>query len=502
MHTLRLLIKRRLTAEQMLLVGIIALALAYRLGLGSWPVDDAYITFRYARNLAQGDGFVYNPGERILGTTTPLYTLLLGTANLLTADIQFTSFAVNLLADALTMVLLYMIGKQLSMPWLGLLTGLLVAISSEYAYYTVSGMETPLYICIMLATFWASLVRRWRLMATLAAVLVLLRIDGLIFVAAMASTLIVRRQPVGWRPVVLFAAMLLPWVIFSAWYFGSPLPQSMVAKSAYGLTGNRWASVINFTAYFTNTADQNTGSDKSLLFAGLAVLGMVVVAREQRFAPLRPYLFWAWLYSFALMTANVFTYFMWYFIPLYPVYFVCILIGFTKLFEIAPVVRAWRRLLQDRPSINARSIQLGLAFVLCLAAALSLPAKVAAHRHALADWTDEREGAYRAIAEMIAESSSASTTIGAVDIGALGYYSQRVIIDGSALVTPGAVGKSLLEIVKQWQPEWWIITVEKTPPLLADPWFHQAYEPLVNRPDHSPGIAVFRRLSPPQASSQ
>ena len=36
-------------------------------------VDDAYITFRYARNVATGVGFVYNAGDRVLGTTTPAY---------------------------------------------------------------------------------------------------------------------------------------------------------------------------------------------------------------------------------------------------------------------------------------------------------------------------------------------------------------------------------------------------------------------------------------------
>jgi hypothetical protein len=39
--------------------------------------DDPYITYRYARNIATGQGFVYNPGERVLSTTTPLFTLLL-----------------------------------------------------------------------------------------------------------------------------------------------------------------------------------------------------------------------------------------------------------------------------------------------------------------------------------------------------------------------------------------------------------------------------------------
>ncbi|HEC35405.1 MAG TPA: hypothetical protein ENI39_02600, partial [Anaerolineae bacterium] len=63
--------------ERFLLLVLVLLALAARLVPGPRTVDDAYITFRYARNLVEGRGFVYNLGERVLGTTTPLYTLLL-----------------------------------------------------------------------------------------------------------------------------------------------------------------------------------------------------------------------------------------------------------------------------------------------------------------------------------------------------------------------------------------------------------------------------------------
>jgi hypothetical protein len=84
---MRLLTIRRLAAEQYLLIAVILLALAYRLGLWSWPVDDAYITFRYARNLAEGNGLVYNIGERVMDTTTPFYSLLLGAASVLRLDI-------------------------------------------------------------------------------------------------------------------------------------------------------------------------------------------------------------------------------------------------------------------------------------------------------------------------------------------------------------------------------------------------------------------------------
>jgi arabinofuranosyltransferase len=56
------------------------LALLARLLAGPRTIDDAYITFRYARNLAEGSGFVYNPGQLALGITTSLYTLLMSQA--------------------------------------------------------------------------------------------------------------------------------------------------------------------------------------------------------------------------------------------------------------------------------------------------------------------------------------------------------------------------------------------------------------------------------------
>ncbi len=50
---------------------IIALALVARWIPGPRTIDDSYITFRYARNILAGEGFVFNPGEPVLGTTTP-----------------------------------------------------------------------------------------------------------------------------------------------------------------------------------------------------------------------------------------------------------------------------------------------------------------------------------------------------------------------------------------------------------------------------------------------
>ena len=61
-----------LAAGILLLPSLLLTALLHTLA-----VDDAFITYRYAANLAAGLGFVYNPGQSALSTTAPLYGLLL-----------------------------------------------------------------------------------------------------------------------------------------------------------------------------------------------------------------------------------------------------------------------------------------------------------------------------------------------------------------------------------------------------------------------------------------
>src|SRR6266404_9991176 len=46
-------------------------------GFSSFPLDDSWIHLHFARNLAEGHGFAYNPGVPVAGSTAPLWTLLL-----------------------------------------------------------------------------------------------------------------------------------------------------------------------------------------------------------------------------------------------------------------------------------------------------------------------------------------------------------------------------------------------------------------------------------------
>lgn len=86
---INILLKQNKTANSILndnrkidpwVVTIISTALLIRLVwivYTNYTEEDAFITFRFARQLAKGNGFVFNVGEPIYGTTTPLLTLLL-----------------------------------------------------------------------------------------------------------------------------------------------------------------------------------------------------------------------------------------------------------------------------------------------------------------------------------------------------------------------------------------------------------------------------------------
>jgi hypothetical protein len=159
-------------------------------------IDDAFITFRYARNLLAGHGFVFNLGERVLGTTTPLYTLLLaGLAGVTrSVDYPWLALLVNSVADLLACLLLVGLGRRLTgSRAVGLALGGLWAIAPMSVTFAVGGMETSLFVLLLVATAVAYLDRRTRLAAALAALALLTRPDGALLVVPLALDLCLRR---------------------------------------------------------------------------------------------------------------------------------------------------------------------------------------------------------------------------------------------------------------------------------------------------------------------
>jgi Gpi18-like mannosyltransferase len=179
-----------LTRLDWALIAALALAAIIARALpGPRTIDDAYITFRYARNIAEGVGFVYNPGQRVLGTTTTLFAALMALIGFLTGSEAYPTFAliVSAFADAATCALLFLLARRVTgSRAAGAVLGLLWAVAPMSVTFAIGGMETSVFILLMVATFWLYVAGRERLMAVTAALGVLTRPDavawaGLIF---------------------------------------------------------------------------------------------------------------------------------------------------------------------------------------------------------------------------------------------------------------------------------------------------------------------------------
>src|SRR5262249_23743467 len=120
---------------------------------------DAYISFQYARNLATGAGFVFNPGERVLGTTSPLETLLLASVYRLFGDVLApAAIWIGALALAFQAAVLYGLCGDSAR---GL--GVALALSTWLGAFGAHGwlaLETNLLTALVLATLW-SVQRGW-----------------------------------------------------------------------------------------------------------------------------------------------------------------------------------------------------------------------------------------------------------------------------------------------------------------------------------------------------
>ena len=99
--------------------------------------DDSFITLRYTRNLVQGEGLVFNPGERVEGFTSMLWTLLLSLFGLIGLDLLVAARILGVVAGLATIILTYRLFHTLNTSHvpsvLGLFAPLILAVNGAFA---------------------------------------------------------------------------------------------------------------------------------------------------------------------------------------------------------------------------------------------------------------------------------------------------------------------------------------------------------------------------------
>jgi arabinofuranosyltransferase len=262
------------SASERSLVGVlVTVALAWT-GYLSWFVihqpeefvltDDAYISLRYAQNWVNGAGIVWQPGDRVEGYTNFLQVALFASGLRLGLSGELVGYTVGLVSALASLVVAALIARRLSTSeqdngWAGGIAAVLIGANPFFAYWSMSGLETPLFILFCLLSVWAfyetlsaglSDGKSARLSRAVPLGVALIgaamtRPDGLILAFAVAAVAVLaiwhtqRHQRallnLSGVAMAVFAIGYGTYFAWRLWYYGQLLPNTFYVKVGSGM---------------------------------------------------------------------------------------------------------------------------------------------------------------------------------------------------------------------------------------------------------------------------
>jgi len=231
---------------------LLLLGLAFMAWSNRFIQDDAFISFRYADNFVQGNGLVWNPGEKVEGYTNFLWTILISIPLYLNLDPVRFSFVLGLILFVLSLYFTYRLALTLlHSQHLALMAVLLLGTNYSFRSYATGGMETQLQTCLFVASLfllcdsiaknsWSAF--RLLMLSVLLSLAILTRLDSsLLLGVVLLVTLfhIFRGQNAGARKLLMAASLFTPlvllvgtWLVWKMHFYGSVLPNSFYVKVA------------------------------------------------------------------------------------------------------------------------------------------------------------------------------------------------------------------------------------------------------------------------------
>lgn len=205
--------------------------------------DEAMISMRYARNLIDGHGLVWNPGQRVQGYTNPLWTVFMAGVQLLGLPRHVVSLPIQIVGAVLLAVNLHFV-RRIADSIFPESRGVAIAAVILTAFYlplnnwTLQGMEVgAITLLLNAAVAWAldeprSAGRTAAMLAALATA-ILLRLDA-VLPALLVVAFVIRRGPrraaVAWAGLATLVAAVAAQLLFSYLYYHDPLPNTYYLK--------------------------------------------------------------------------------------------------------------------------------------------------------------------------------------------------------------------------------------------------------------------------------
>jgi hypothetical protein len=491
-------------------LGLLALSiLVWLIFMNEFRLDDSFITYRYAQNFAQGKGLVYNVGDSVLSTTAPLYAILLAILSFIVRDFHVLGSIIGTLSIGLGGAFIYRIASRRMPVLLAVWVGVVYVLSSPL--WLALGMETPLWIMLVLASVWFAQVDRWPLSGFLIGLAVLTRPDAalpalLLGVIALASTfnrINTRRR--WWLPLIGFGGMAaLPILVFSLWAwatYGSPLPVTLSAKSAQAVLG------ITGLGYNISYWDGLRLILRSLMLQSplyIALALLVIFGLAGKFSTwIGLIILWGALHLVAYIILGVAPY-RWYYAPLVP----------AAIFLAANGLHYIDTRLRQRKVAIGRYVVIAIAVFPILAQIGSFSRITEQIRNGgetdvmlpIVDWK-----AYREVGEWLDANTPEDATVGVAEVGQVGFYAKRWMTDYLGLLQPDVAAAlkrgDLYSWLAGYAPDYLVFQRFRGAALVLynyviqdDPWFKATYRQAAEFDDPrytSAGpVTIFERSVP------
>lgn len=461
--------------------------------------DDSLITLTYAKNIAAGNGFVFNHPPPVLGTTTPLFTLIVALLAVIFQHIEMPTLAIMFSASCWAGIswLFFTFRKQWQITNLEIIS--ISALITFTPWSNFLGMEAYTFAFLLVLTISTFLDKKYLLTGLLSCLLFLTRGEGALIPFLLGVALISQKiyadktfdknllLSLG-KLVTGFGLLAIVWIFFAYITFGAVLPNTLYAKMAQGDIGfgnsliyylfNEWIPL--------STTGLKFGSNILLNFWWVVIgFGIYRILVKKKFFIYL--ILWIALYIIGYTALNVPGYY-WYFLPIHFVLSIVFAMGISELSQL--ILKA---------QIN-RKVRMALSVLVSITLIFFYVKPLTLYHTKVRG--DHRAKQYIEIAEWFNKNTQPTESIAFIEIGYLGFYTENKIIDLAGLVLPD-VTKNVSDNGFIWgfwhyKPDYYIY--ETNFDLLIggiadDTRFEKEYQPVAKFSDsNQKEFVIFQRL--------
>lgn len=394
----------------------------YKLG---FPLDDAWIHQTFARNLVTYREWSFIPGQSTSGSTAPLWTVMVAIGYLFNANPYFWTY---LLGGIFLLTL--SLGSELIarnqikeyktwFPWIGVF----MATEMHFVWASGSGMETlalaSAFVLIVLLLLNEQI--NWILVGGIIGISIWIRPEGITWLGPVIMILIIQKNTVK-RKLIDLGKFFLPFLVLTGSYLyfnfelsGTLFPNTFYAKQVeYAIQLNQ-PFILRFFSLFSVPFV----SGAFLLIPGVIYFTYEIAKTKN----------WKWFFILVWYTGYIAIYALLlpvtyqygrYIMPAMGIIFITGLLGTIRILNLSAVKPIFR-ILKQALFISIIALALGF-FIIGGKAYANNVRLIESEMVESAKWIDQN--------------TPITATIAAHDIGALGYFGNRKIIDLAGLITP------------------------------------------------------------------